>query len=62
MKYYYPVQLSTGPLSSNKQYHVNLIIHHPGSLDPNRPVRFDDVTPIIRVTDWVDGDHYDVVI
>lgn len=62
VKYYYPVQLSTGPLSSNKQYHVNLIIHHPGSLDPNRPVRFDDVTPIIRVTDWVDGDHYDVVI
>lgn len=62
VKYYYPVQLSVGPLLSNKQYHVNLIIHHPGSLDPNRPVTFDNVTPVIRVTDWVSGDNYEVEI
>lgn len=59
VKYYYPVQLGAGPLCSNKQYRVNLIIHRPGSLDPNRPVAFDDVTPVIRVTDWESGDNYD---
>jgi len=58
-KYYYPVQLGTGPLMSNKQYRVNLIIHRPGSLDPNRPVTFDDLTPVISVTDWESGDRYD---
>ena len=58
VKYYYPVQLSAGPLLSNKQYRVNLIIHRPGSLNPNRPVTFDDVTPVIRVTDWEPGDVY----
>lgn len=59
MKYYYPVQLGNGPLLSNKQYRVNLTIHRPGSLDPNRPVTFDDVTPVITVTDWESGDRYD---
>ena len=59
VKYYYPVQLGAGPLQSNKQYRVNLTIHRPGSLDPNRPVTFDDVTPVIRVTDWETGDSYD---
>ena len=59
MKYYYPVQLGTGPLQSNKQYRVNLIIHRPGSLDPNHPVTFDDVTPVISVSDWESGDRYD---
>lgn len=59
VKYYYPVQLGAGPLCSNRQYRVNLIIHRPGSLDPNRPVTFDDVTPVIRVTDWESGDSYD---
>lgn len=59
VKYYYPVQLGAGPLLSNKQYRVNLIIHRPGSLDPNRPVTFDDVTPVITVTDWESGDRYD---
>lgn len=58
-KYCYPVQLGAGPLQSNKQYRVNLIIHRPGSLDPNRPVTFDDVTPVITVTDWESGDRYD---
>ena len=58
-KYYYPVQLGAGPLLSNKQYRVNLIIHRPGSLDPNHPVTFDDVTPVITVTDWESGDRYD---
>lgn len=59
VKYYYPVPLGAGPLCSNKQYRVNLIIHRPGSLDPNRPVTFDDVTPFIRVTDWESGDSYE---
>ena len=58
-KYYYPVQLGAGPLQSNSQYRVNLIIHRPGSLDPNHPVTFDDVTPVITVTDWESGDRYD---
>ncbi|MBR4524765.1 MAG: hypothetical protein IKP15_04375 [Bacteroidales bacterium] len=59
VKYYYPVQLGAGPLLSNKQYRVNLTIHRPGSLDPNHPVTFDDVTPVISVTDWESGDRYD---
>ena len=59
MKYYYPVQLGAGPLLSNKQYRVNLTIHRPGSLDPNKPVTFDDLTPVITVTDWESGDSYD---
>lgn len=58
-KYYYPVQLAVGPLLSNKQYRVNLVIHRPGSLDPNRPVTFDDMTPLISVTDWGSGERYD---
>ena len=58
-KYYYPVQLGAGPLLSNKQYRVNLTIHRPGSLDPNHPVTFDDVTPVITVSDWESGDRYD---
>lgn len=57
-KYYYPVQLSKGPLCSNRQYHVNLVIHRPGSLNPNQPVTLRDVTPIISVVNWEDGDHY----
>jgi len=59
VKYYYPVQLSTGPLLSNRLYRVNLTIHRPGSLDPNKPVTFDDVTPVINVTDWETGITYD---
>lgn len=59
VKYYYPVQLGAGPLLSNRQYKVNLTIHRPGSLDPNHPVTFDDVTPVITVTDWETGDRYD---
>lgn len=58
-KYYYPVQLGLGPLESNKQYRVNLIIHRPGSLDPNKPVTLFDVTPIISVVDWQPGDKYE---
>ena len=57
-KYYYPVAL-TGGLVSNRQYSVALTIHRPGSLDPNIPVRFDDVTPVIQVSDWETGDAYD---
>ena len=58
LKYYYPVAL-TGGLSSNKQYRVNLILHRPGSTDPNRPVKFEDVTSVVRVSDWDSGDNYD---
>ena len=58
LKYYYPVQLGAGPLCSNKQYRVNLTIHRPGSLDPNQGVRFEDVTPVIQVSDWTGGDVY----
>lgn len=59
VKYYYPVQLSERPLLSNTQYRVNLTIHRPGSLDPNQPVTFDDVTPVISVTNWDTGVNYD---
>lgn len=67
VKYYYPVviskKVSDSPetwagLEANKQYHVNLTIHRPGSLDPNKPVRFNDATPVITVSDWTDGDTY----
>ena len=55
-KYYYPVVIApTGGLISNKQYHVNLTVHRPGSLDPNKPVHFADITPVITVTDFEDG-------
>ena len=57
-KYYYPVALSGG-LLPNKRYQVGLTIHRPGSLDPNVPVRFDDVTPVIQVSDWDAGERYD---
>ena len=58
VKYYYPVVLGGG-LQSNRQYRVSLTIHRPGSLDPNVPVRFDDVTPVIEVQDWDTGERYD---
>lgn len=55
-KYYYPVVINpTGGLLSNKQYHVNITVHRPGSLDPNKPVKFSDMTPVITVTDFEDG-------
>ena len=54
VKYYYPVTLDGG-LQSNKQYHVGLTIHRPGSLDPNKPVTFSDMTPTITVSNWEDG-------
>lgn len=57
VKYYYPVAL-TGGLSSNKQYRVSLTIHRPGSSDPNKPVRFDEVTPVVQVSDWDGGENY----
>lgn len=57
IKYYYPVSLGGG-LQSNKQYHVNLTVHRPGSLDPNKPVTFNDLTPVVVVSDWDDGDTY----
>lgn len=56
--YYYPVLLSTNPLESNKQYRVNLTIHRPGSLDPNIPVKFADMTSDITVGPWEAGDSY----
>ena len=58
MKYYYPVAISGG-LASNKQYTVNLTVHRPGSLDPNVPVKFDDVTPVVKVSDWDGGENYE---
>jgi len=57
MKYYYPVAIAGG-LESNKQYRIQLTVHRPGSLDPNVPVRFDDVTSVIRVSDWESGESY----
>ncbi len=57
-KYYYPVALSGG-LEANKQYRVNLILHRPGTLDVNRPVKIEDVTTVVRVSDWDSGDRYD---
>ena len=57
-KYYYPVAL-VGGLEANKQYRVNLILHRPGSLDVNRPVKIEDVTTVVRVSDWDSGDRYD---
>lgn len=58
VKYYYPVPIEGG-LESNKQYKVNLTIRRPGSLDPNKPVKFSDVTPVITVHSWEDGGSYD---
>lgn len=57
-KYYYPVALDGG-LVSNRQYSVALTIHRPGSLDPNVPVKFGDLTPVIQVSDWETGEAYD---
>ena len=57
-KYYYPVVLAGG-LEANKQYRVNLILHRPGTLDVNRPVKIEDVTTVVRVSDWDSGDRYD---
>lgn len=57
IKYYYPVSLGSG-LQSNKQYHVNLTVHRPGSTDPNKPVTFADLTPVVDVSNWEDGDTY----
>lgn len=56
-KYYYPVAIAGG-LEANKQYRVNLILHRPGTLDANRPVKFEDVTTVVRVCDWDSGDSY----
>lgn len=57
VRYYYPVTLDGG-LQSNRQYRVNLTVHRPGSLDPNKPVAFNDVTPVISVSDWDGGATY----
>lgn len=55
-KFYYPVVLNpAGGLVSNKNYHVSLTIHRPGSLDPNKPVKIEELTPVITVTDFEDG-------
>ena len=56
-RYYYPIVLSGG-LASNKQYRVQLTVHRPGSTDPNKPVRFDDLTSVIKVSDWDTGEAY----
>jgi len=57
VKYYYPVTLDGG-LQSNKQYRVNLTVHRPGTRDPNTPVAFNDLTPVISVSDWDGGVVY----
>ncbi len=57
-KYYYPVTIAGG-LEANKQYRVNLILHRPGTLDVNHPVKIEDVTTVVRVCDWDSGDRYD---
>ena len=56
-RYYYPVVLDGG-LQANKRYRVNLTVHRPGSQDPNVPVAFNDMTPVIQVSDWEDGATY----
>lgn len=56
-RYYYPVALDGG-LQANKRYRVNLTVHRPGSTDPNIPVAFSDVTPVISVSDWDGGVTY----
>ena len=56
-RYYYPVVLDGG-LQANKRYRVNLTVHRPGSQDPNVPVAFNDMTPVIQVSDWDDGATY----
>ena len=56
-RFYYPVTLDGG-LQSNRQYRVNLTVHRPGNLDPNKPVAFSDVTPVISVSGWDDGNTY----
>ena len=60
-KYYYPVTIAGG-LEANKQYTIDLTVKRPGSNDPNIPVKFDDVTPTIKVEDWGSGDTYSPVI
>lgn len=58
-KSYYPVVVApSGGILSNKQYKVDLTIHRPGSSDPNQPVQFGDVTPLIQVLDWETGESY----
>lgn len=56
-KFYYPVTL-TGGIQSNKKYAVRLTVHRPGSTDPNKPVTFNDVTPVVTVVDWETGQSY----
>ena len=56
-RYYYPVTLDGG-LQANRQYRVNLTVHRPGTRDPNEPVAFSDVTPVISVSGWDDGSTY----
>ena len=60
-RFYYPVLLEGG-LLSNKRYHVNLTVHRPGSRDPNEPVSFLDLTPVVTVSDWDDGETYNAEI
>jgi len=57
VKYYYPVALDGG-LQANKRYRVNLTVHRPGSTDPNVPVAFSDLTPVVSVSDWDGGATY----
>lgn len=53
---YYPVVLES--LESNRQYRVNLTVKRPGSNDPNDPVEFTDMVPVITVDDWDSGESY----
>lgn len=70
VKYYYPVTIGSADsegnvvnkIEANKKYHVTLKINRPGSTDPNKPVTFNEVTPVITVTDWVEGDSYPTTI
>lgn len=70
VKYYYPVTIASADeqgnvikkIEANKQYHVSLKINRPGSTDPNKPVTFNEVTPTITVSDWVEGDSYPTTI
>lgn len=54
--YYYPVVLES--LEANRQYRVNLTVKRPGSTDPNDPVQFADMVPVISIEDWESGESY----
>lgn len=58
---YYPVIITEG-LKSNYKYNVNIEIHRPGSDDPNKKVKFADLTTTIDIVPWGTGEPYNETI